>query len=95
MWREQLLPYVGLLLVGVLATLVLFIQVWLPLSDDLHFLLELLWIGVALGGVLIWSVSHADMPLHAPPDFEDLPPELYDGDRYWLQEHYDDHWYEE
>ncbi|MCU0515121.1 MAG: hypothetical protein MUE40_21400 [Anaerolineae bacterium] len=99
MGQKQLLPYAGLLITGVIATLFLLLEGELPLTETEHLLLQILWVGVAFGALLAWSLQPALPPPAPPPaaasrtDSAEVPPaaaghdERYDQDRLWLQQH--------
>lgn len=94
MKRSNLLAYAGLLIVGVAATAALLLEARLSVSRNVHFLLQLLWLGIAMGGVFIAMVhpavhssSRHELTTHL---HEDDVPEWRDPDRLWLQQHPDE-----
>lgn len=94
MKHSGLLAYAGLLIVGAAATAALLLEARLSVSRNVHFLLQLLWLGIAMGAVFVAMVQPAgdrssghEMPAHL---YEDDVPEWRDPDRLWLQQHPDE-----
>lgn len=92
-------PFAGLILTGMTASTALLLETRLSVSQDVHFLLELLWLGVISAALLTFALATALRPAIPPPDAgEDDPlpsttaellPEFLDEDRLWLQAHPD------
>jgi hypothetical protein len=88
MSHTRLSSYMGLVIVGVTATAALLLETRLDVSEDEHFLLQLLWVGVALGALFLATLQPV-LRMHAPaesPDIEEVP-EWHDADRAWMQQH--------
>ncbi len=101
MWQKRFLPYAGLLLIGIVATLFLVLEGALPLTETEHFLLQILWLGIMFSALFIWSLQSGlsfttqSSPAHmtdTEPEISStvIDDELYDADRLWLQQHPDD-----
>lgn len=91
MKRLLLSAHIGLLMVGITATAALLLEARLPVPQDIHFLLQLLWVGVAMGGVFVVMMQPA-INLQSQPDSgmnldTDDVPEWHDSDRVWMQQH--------
>jgi hypothetical protein len=82
---KHLTSYIGLLIVGMTATAALLLENSLNLPQDVHFLLELLWVGVAIGGVFI-AMIHPYFRLPEEFRIKEIP-EWDDPDRLWMQRH--------
>lgn len=104
MKRHLWSPYVGLVVTGTIATIVLLIEPELHVPSDIHFFLQLVWVGVVGGALLTCALMPAltaNSP-NAPPraDGETNTPssvtaEFFDEDRVWLQTHPDASWNEQ
>lgn len=83
--------YVGVVLVGIAATVALLFESRLPVSDDVHFLLQLLWLAVAVAGLFIFMLQPALSQLQqtSHQSHENIL-EWQDADRLWLQAHPDE-----
>ncbi|MBK8021569.1 MAG: hypothetical protein IPK19_09100 [Chloroflexi bacterium] len=98
--RTQLrAPFMGLIATGIVASGALLIETRLSVSQDVHFLLELLWLGVAFAALLGFALlpainEHAMAPIQ-PILIDTNIPEVLDTDREWLQAHPDQDWAEE
>lgn len=92
MKRAYLSAHIGLLFVGVSATAALLLEARLPVTQDVHFLLQLLWMAVAMGSVFVVMLQPA---LNPAPQHNDCVPrvdaegitEWNDPDRLWMQQH--------
>ncbi len=91
MKRLLLSAHTGLVIVGITATAALLLEAKLPVSQDIHFLLQLLWVGVAMSSLfvimlqpVINSLSDADSRINLVVE---VVPEWYDPDRLWMQQH--------
>ncbi len=94
MKRSCLSAYGGFLIVGVVATLALLLEIRLPVPQDIHFLLQFLWVGVAMSGLFV-AMLHPAINSHTPADFgatlqKDDIPEWHDPDRVWMQQQPDE-----
>lgn len=96
-------PFLWLIVTGVVASIALIAEAGLPVSQDIHFLLEFLWVGVVSAALLAFVM----IPVLTNPKLTTFPaapkatpvPELreptvfgevtewYDEDRLWLQGH--------
>jgi hypothetical protein len=92
-------PFLWLIVTGVVASIALVVEAGLPVSRDIHFLLEFLWVGVVSAALLAFVMA----PVLSNPKLTTFPaapvPELrepavygevtewYDEDRLWLQGH--------
>ena len=92
MKRSEFAPYAGLLIVGVVASLALLMESRLPIDANLHGLLELVWVAVALGALFILMLKPTLDQVERPhaADTAPLNDERFDLDRLWLQFHPDD-----
>ena len=91
MKRSCLSAYMGLLIVGMTATAALLLETRLPVSQDVHFLLQLLWLGVAMGSLFVMMLQPTTK-LYSHQEFRsdfhfDEVPEWRDPDRVWMQQH--------
>lgn len=93
-------PFTGLILTGITASIALLLEASLPVSENIHFLLELLWLSVISAGLLtiamlpVWRnlsaltssgrAGNGDAVAH---NASETLPELLDEDRLWLQAH--------
>ncbi len=96
-------PFLWLIVTGVVATIVLIAEEGLPLSHDVHLLLQFLWLGVSTAALLTFTLLPAlanpkPIAVQRPRAAEwELPEayaaegvsEWYDEDRVWLQGHPD------
>jgi hypothetical protein len=89
-------PFTGLLLTGMVASIALLIEARLRVSQDVHFLLQFLWVGVVSAALLAFALlpvlkdSAQMMDKGEADDVRiDMIPELLDTDRAWLQSHPD------
>lgn len=99
MKRSLLSAHIGLVMVGLIATVALLLEIRLPVTQDVHFLLQLLWVGVAMGSLFVVMLQPA-INSKSQNDFEsddieagfnrDDLPEWYDPDRLWMQHHPDE-----
>jgi hypothetical protein len=104
MKRIRFSAYGGVLVVGLVATAALLLEQRLPVSENIHFLLQLLWLGVAISGLFLLmlgpvaSQQLGKPPASAPPTQDEAAhaaspddiAEWDDPDRQWLQQHPDD-----
>jgi hypothetical protein len=84
-------PFSGLVLTGVTASAALLVETRLSLAQDVHFLLQLVWLGVVCAALLAFAIHPALSPSLQAPDqreasYADIP-EWLDEDRAWLQMH--------
>lgn len=96
-------PFLWLIVTGVVASFALIIEAGLPVSQDIHFLLEFLWVGVVSAALLAFvmvpvlsnpkltTFPTAPEPVPVPelrqPSMAGEVTEWYDEDRLWLQGH--------
>lgn len=94
-------PFLWLMLTGVVASFALIIEAGLPVSQDIHFLLEFLWVGVVSAALLAFVMvpvlsnpklttfpaAPAPVPQLCEPQTVGEVTEWYDEDRLWLQGH--------
>lgn len=91
MKHTHLSAYAGLVFVGITATAALLLEASLPVPQDIHFLLQMLWLGVAMGSLFVVTLK----PATTLPRFDKLRPdsgsaeipEWRDPDRAWMQRH--------
>jgi hypothetical protein len=86
-------PFLGLVVTGVIASIALVAEAQLSLPVDVHFLFQLVWLGVVSTALLAFAILASEPKANrvAPQDFppeEDIP-EWHDEDRLWLQAHPD------
>jgi hypothetical protein len=77
MKRSSLSAYIGLVIVGLTATVALLLEIRLPVSHNIHFLLQLLWVGVAMGSLFVVMLqtaidSHTRHELEKTVDVDDI-----------------------
>lgn|GEM_PF-2571734 len=94
-------PFVWLIITGIVASVALITEESLPLSQDVHFLLQFLWLGVVSASLLAFAIhpvltnpkpfayepNLSPEPTPSPPSSSDSIDEWYDEDRIWMQEH--------
>ncbi|MFN8374419.1 MAG: hypothetical protein U0694_16270 [Anaerolineae bacterium] len=95
MKRAYLSAHIGLLFVGVSATAALLLEARLPVTQDVHFLLQLLWMAVAMGSVFVVMLQPALNPAARNDDCvpaveTEQIAEWQDPDRLWMQQHPDE-----
>lgn len=86
-------PYAGLIVTGLIASAALMVEARLSVSEGVHFLLQLIWIGVASAALLAFAVRplvETGSTPAAADQANTLIPELYDPDRQWMQSHPDE-----
>lgn len=81
-------PYRRVLMVGATATLVLLLESRLSVSQDIHFLLQVLWLGVAMSSLFMATPQSVAIPSIAEArEGVENAPEWHDSDRAWMQQH--------
>ncbi|MDX2160426.1 MAG: hypothetical protein SF162_03780 [bacterium] len=82
-------PYLGLIGTGAAASAALLIEARLPVSQELHFLLQFVWLGVLSAALLAFALHPALERTSALRPIDNSTPEWFDADRRWLQAHPD------
>jgi hypothetical protein len=94
-------PFLWLIITGIVASVALITEEALPLSQDIHFLLQFLWLGVVSAALLAFAIhpvltnpkpfayepNLSPDPSPVPTPLSDTIEEWYDEDRIWMQEH--------
>lgn len=84
--------HLGLIVVGIAATIALLLEIRLAVPQDVHNLLQFLWVAVVMGSLFIemlQPILKISEPAEKSAPLEDIP-EWRDSDRLWLQLHPDE-----
>lgn len=87
--HPTLSAHLGLIVVGIAATVALLLEIRLAVPQDVHNLLQFLWLAVVMGSLFVEMLQPilkiSDQAEKSSP-LEDIP-EWRDSDRLWLQLH--------
>lgn len=95
-------PYAGLVITGITASLALLIEHRLPVSSEIHFFLQFVWVGVVGAALMAFALmptqsgnSAASSARLDAASQSTITEEFLDEDRVWLQTHPDSSWNEQ
>jgi cobalamin biosynthesis protein CobD/CbiB len=89
-------PYFGLVMTGLIASIALLIEARLPVAQEIHYMLQFVWVAVVAAALLAFAVvpsfaqAYAEQVRRIDAAREQASvSEWYDADREWLQNHPD------
>lgn len=102
MKRFLSLPFIGLVVTGITASVALLLEPRLQVSSDIHFFLQFVWVGVVGAALLAFALMPtlngvsvvSGVEVGAAPQ-QEVTEEFLDEDRLWLQNHPDSSWNEQ